>query len=58
MKLSILVALATFTTAFAAPAAAGETFPVEGKMLLGVNFWGSKAGIRMWRAAEWDEVSI
>ena len=58
MKLSILAMLATFTTAFAAPAAAGETFPVEGKMLLGVNFWGSKAGIRMWRADAWDEASI
>ena len=58
MKLAILAALATFTTAFAAPAAAGETFPVEGKMLLGVNFWGSKAGIRMWCADEWDEASI
>ncbi len=44
--------------AFAAPVAAGETFPVEGKMLVGVNFWGSKAGVRMWRADEWDESSI
>ena len=58
MKLAILAALATFTTAFAAPAAAEVTFPVEGKMLLGVNFWGSKSGIRMWRSDEWDEASI
>ena len=50
--------LATFTAAFAAPVAAEETFPVEGKMLVGVNFWGSKSGIRMWRADEWDEASI
>ena len=27
-------------------------------MLVGVNYWGSKAGVRMWRADEWDEVSV
>ena len=52
MKLAILATLATFTAAFAAPAAAEVTFPVEGKMLVGVNFWGSRAGVRMWRADE------
>ena len=34
------------------------TFPVEGRMLVGVNYWGSKAGIRMWREDEWDEAEI
>ena len=58
MKLAVLATLAAFTTAFAAPVVAGGTFPVEGKMLVGVNFWGSKSGIRMWRADEWDEASI
>ena len=53
-----LAALAAFTTAFAASVAAEGAFPVEGKMLMGVNFWGSKAGVRMWRADEWDEASI
>ena len=33
-------------------------FPVEGQMLVGVNYWGSKAGVHMWRADEWDEVEI
>ena len=27
-------------------------------MLVGVNYWGSKAGVRMWRADEWDEASV
>jgi endo-1,4-beta-mannosidase len=38
--------------------AAEGKFPEEGKMLVGVNFWGSKAGVHMWRADEWDEVEI
>ena len=58
LAFAALAILATFTMAFAVPVAAGETFPVEGKMLVGVNFWGSKAGVRMWRADEWDEASI
>ena len=24
-----------------------NTFPFEGRMLVGVNYWGSKAGVRM-----------
>ena len=58
MKQAILAALAMFTSAFAAPVTAGEAFPAEGKMLLGVNFWGSKGGVRMWHADKWDEASI
>ena len=27
-------------------------------MLVGVNYWGSKAGVRMWREDEWDEASV
>ena len=38
--------------------AAEGKFPVEGQMLVGVNYWGSKAGVHMWRANEWDEVAI
>lgn len=33
-------------------------FPVEGQMLVGVNYWGSKAGVHMWRANEWNESAI
>ena len=58
LKSAALAILATFTAAFAAPVAAEVTFPVDGKMLVGVNFWGSKAGIRMWHADKWDEASI
>lgn len=59
LKSAALATLATFTAAFAAPCTAAErTFPVEGRMLVGVNYWGSKAGVRMWRADEWDEASI
>ena len=32
-------------------------FPVEGQMLVGVNYWGSKAGVHMWRADQWDEAA-
>ena len=38
--------------------AAEGKFPVEGQMLVGVNYWGSKAGVHMWRANEWDESAI
>ena len=31
-------------------------FDVQGELKVGVNFWGSKHGIRMWR--EWDELSV
>ncbi len=31
-------------------------FDVQGELNVGLNFWGSKHGIRMWR--EWDEESI
>ena len=33
-------------------------FPAEGEVLVGVNYWGSKSGVRMWRADEWDEKSV
>ena len=33
-------------------------FPSSGHMLVGVNYWGSKAGVRMWRSDEWDETSV
>ena len=33
-------------------------FPSSKHMLVGVNYWGSKAGVRMWRADEWDEASV
>ena len=33
-------------------------FPVEGQMLVGVNYWGSKAGVHMWRANVWVESAI
>ena len=56
--LAILVTLATFHATLAAAVASEATFPVEGKMLVGVNYWGSKAGIRMWRVDAWDEASI
>ena len=36
----------------------GCGFPEEGCMLVGVNYWGSKAGVHMWRANEWDEAEI
>ena len=35
-----------------------NTFPFEGRILVGVNYWGSKAGVRMWRADEWDAASV
>ena len=38
--------------------AADGKFPVEGQMFVGVNYWGSKSGVHMWRADEWDEVTI
>jgi len=53
----LAVAVAAAVSAFAG-IAAEETFPVEGKMLVGVNYWGSQAGVRMWREDEWDEASI
>ncbi len=44
---------------FACGAFAAEgKFPVEGQILVGVNYWGSKAGVRMWREDEWDEAEI
>ena len=39
----------------AAPAAPR---PFARHMLVGVNYWGSKAGVRMWRSDEWDEASV
>ena len=33
-------------------------FPAEGEILVGVNYWGSKSGVHMWRADEWDEKSV
>ena len=35
-----------------------DKFPSNGHMLVGVNYWGSKAGVRMWRADEWDADSV
>ena len=54
--LSILAGLAVFMAS--ANAQDDMPFPVAGQMLVGVNFWGSKAGVRMWRAQDWDEEEI
>ena len=43
---------------FFAASVAAETFLEDGRLVVGVNYWGSKAGVRMWRADEWDEASV
>ena len=39
-------------------AEAAEAFLEDGRLAVGVNYWGSKSGVRMWRADEWDEASV
>lgn len=54
MRLKIL-ALAALT-AFSLQAA--EDIFAPGRFFIGCNFWGSKAGVHMWRAQDWDEREI
>lgn len=35
-----------------------NAFSSNYRFLAGVNYWGSKAGVRMWREDEWDEASV
>ena len=39
-------------------AGAADAFLEDGRLAVGVNYWGSKSGVRMWRADEWDEASV
>lgn len=50
--------LAVAGVVLVAEASGAEKFPEEGRLVVGVNYWGSKAGVRMWRAENWDEASI
>ncbi len=53
------IAMLSVAAVYACGAFAAEgKFPVEEEMLVGVNYWGSKAGVHMWRADEWDEAAI
>ena len=36
--------------------ATGRRFLADGKVAVGVNFWGSKAATQMW--SRWDEASV
>ena len=58
MKKTVAIILGSVFASFAVASDVGDSFPHEGRMLVGVNFWGSKGGIRMWRADRWDEGSI
>ena len=33
-------------------------FPPSGRLLVGCNYWGSKAGVHMWRERDWDEAAV
>ena len=33
-------------------------FPPSGRLLVGCNYWGSKAGVHMWRECDWDEAAV
>lgn len=39
-------------------AGAAEDIFRPGEFFVGVNYWGSKAGVHMWRAQDWDERAI
>ena len=36
--------------------ATGKSFLADGKVVVGVNYWGSKAATQMW--SRWDEASV
>ena len=57
-KLKLMAMLLVAAVCACGAFAAEGKFPVEGRMLVGVNYWGSKAGVHMWRADEWDEAAI
>ena len=38
-------------------AVAGETFE-PGRFFVGCNYWGSQAGVHMWRAQDWNEKEV
>ena len=40
------------------PVRAAEDIFRPGEFFVGVNYWGSKAGIHMWRSQDWDAVEI
>ena len=51
--------LAVFAVLSAAMAAvAGEDIFRPGEFFIGCNFWGSKAGVHMWRQQDWDAGEI
>ncbi|MBR2837372.1 MAG: hypothetical protein IKE55_01165 [Kiritimatiellae bacterium] len=60
MKMRILAVVVAFVTfeAFGGidGIATGKRFLADGKVAVGVNFWGSKAATQMW--SRWDEASV
>ena len=52
MALAFAASTATCTVANA------KDFFCPGEFFFGVNYWGSQAGVRMWRAENWSEREI
>lgn len=57
LRLSCVVALAVLSSG-SLPARGLEDIFRPGEFFIGCNYWGSQAGVHMWRTQDWDEREI